>query len=134
MDISKLNFIKYGKHVIVHDDKMKKISIPINTLTSFGDEVFNDMIYTNWILNDSDKLIFENIENSIYIFFKEEFNIDSIWIWKSSIRHTDFGLFLRTTNKNNKKYNKNEIYDINIILNRIWINKDEKSFGIVWSC
>lgn len=134
MNFSKIKLIKSGKHISVFNDKMEKIHFKEHLLTHFGNERNDNVDYINWEINDKLSDILQKIEIDFCNYMKVEFNIGSGWQWKTSVRPQLTFVFLRTTNSSKMIVNKNAQYDVKIVLDSIWVNKQTKTFGILWTC
>lgn len=133
MNFDKIRFIKSGKHISIFNDKMEKIHFIEDLCTIYGNERNDNVNYVNWTIDDSLKSTLENVENEFCTFMKSEFEINDSWTWKYSVRTLSYQNVIRTTNSKNKNVNKNEMYTVKVILDSVWLNKQTKTFGILWT-
>lgn len=141
MNFDKIDIIKHNKRSLKiwtrENQKMDKINFDIDEMTCpFGIENFADTTYINWEIDEDLQNILEITDKS----FKNELirrNSDyNSWIWTSAIRTKDkHKTLLRTKYEGESsklKDYKNYTFDINIVIDSIWLNTKSKTFGILW--
>jgi hypothetical protein len=135
MDFEKIQFTMIGKHVKIFTDSLKKVQVNVDLECPFGNEYNNHMIYNNWILDETNLKLFQNIEESFKNHMIEQYSISSQWTWKSSIRkNSRFGSLLRTTNTMGYDYEKEYSFSVDITIDSIWLHKGTKTFGLMLHC
>lgn len=135
MNFDTIQFIMIGKHINIFTDSLEKITINAEMVCPFGNEHNNHMIYNNWILDEKNLELFQNIEESFRKHMTEKYNIGSQWKWKSSIRNNQrFSKLLRTTNNSTCEYEKEGLYSVDITIDNIWLHKGTKTFGLIFHC
>jgi hypothetical protein len=135
MDFDKIQFVMIGKHIKIFTDLLKKVVVSLDLECPFGNEHNNHLIYNNWILNDENFKLFQDIEQSFFNYMVEQYSIDSEWKWKSSLRkNSRFGSLLRTTNSFDYEYEKESLYSVDIIIDSVWLHRKTKTFGLLLKC
>lgn len=131
MNPDNIVLVKVGKHINIHDNKMKKFIYNMDLITPFGTEESNHVYYCNWIINGKNLNLILEIENIMEKYMREKYDIGDNWIWKSNIRSNDrFKYLLRTTHKSDYEFTINYINNVDVMVNCIWLHKITKTFGI----
>jgi len=134
MNFDNIIFVKFGKHINVYNKKMEKIYFLEQLSTVFGNEHSNSVNYINWTLSEDLLETLVDIETGMHAHMKETYEIKDDWTWCPSVRHLQDLHCLRTTNSSDTQVVKNKEYTIKITLDRIWLHKPTKTYGIMWLC
>ena len=139
MNFDKIDIIKYNNKCLkiwtTDNQKLDKINFDLEDMTCpFGLEKFADMSYINWIIDDDLEGILKVTDTSFHNEMVRRNDTYATWKWISAIRSKDnHKTLLRTkyTGDDLTDY-KTYTYNINIVLDSIWLNSKTKTFGIIW--
>lgn len=141
MNFDKIDIIKYNNKCLkiwtTDDQKLDKINFDLDNMTCpFGLEKFADTSYINWIIDDELEKLLKITDNSFYKEMMRRNDMYTAWQWISAIRSKDKHKTLLRTKYNNDENKvsdyKQHTYNINIVLDSIWLNNKTKTFGIIW--